>query len=338
MRIIFVGFGVVGQSIAKVLEEKKEELIKIYGVDPKTVAVVDSGGAAIDPQGLDLDVLIKLKESGVSVATYPDCGYRVRDALGVIREVEADVMLETTPTNIADSSLGISNIETALKFGMNVVTTNKGPLARAMPALMEIAAYNGVELKFSGTVGGGTPILEVAKKCLLGDRILSIRGVLNGTTNYILTCMSDEKASMEEALRDAQRLGYAESDPSYDLDGVDAAVKLVIIANWIMDMGVSIDDVEVQGIRCVTLKDVEDAKRGGEVIKLVGSVGGDLSVKPQRIQERDPLNVGGTLNAASFTTELSGVINLVGKGAGGVETASAALRDLIDIKNHLSYR
>jgi homoserine dehydrogenase len=338
MRIIFIGFGVVGQSLARIFQKKKKTLTQLYGIDPQTVAVVDSKGAAIDSKGLDLDEILKMKDSNKSVSEHREVGNPQKTGIDVIREMDAEVMFETTPTNILDSSKGIINIESALKAGINVVTTNKGPLARAMPSLMEMAAYNEVELRFSGTVGGGTPFLKLAKQCLQGDRIITLKGILNGTTNYILTQMADEQISMEKALTDAQQLGYAESDPTNDLDGIDAAVKVVILANWIMNRSVSIDNVEIEGIRQVSQKDIKEAKKAREVIKLLGSVDEELSVKPQRISEKDALNVKNTLNAVSFTTEHSGTITLTGKGAGGVETASAALRDLIDIKNNLSIK
>jgi len=246
------------------------------------------------------------------------------------------VFLEFTPTNLPDAEPGLTHIESAIKKGLNVITTNKGPLAIAMPSLLELADYQRVQFRFSGTVGGGTPYLDFAKKCLSGDKIRSIQGILNGTTNYILTRMFDAGITMKEALEEASRAGYAEADPSYDINGIDTASKLVIISNWIMGKRVSIHDVEIEGISNVTLDQVDQAKRSGNAMKLVGSVDdSQLSVRPRPVPLDDPLCVKGTLNAVVFKTEQVGNLTVTGRGAGGSETASAALRDLIDIKTAL---
>ena len=152
-----------------------------------------------------------------------------------------------------------------------------------MPALTELANYNKVYLRFSGTVGAGTPVLEFAKNCLQGDRIVSIRGILNGTTNYILSEMDEKHISYDEALAAAQKLGFAEADPTMDVDGYDAAAKLVIMANWIMDRKVTIKDVKINGIRNVSAQDIEDASNRGRIIKLIGSIGETLKVEPTQI-------------------------------------------------------
>ncbi|MEM2842986.1 MAG: homoserine dehydrogenase [Candidatus Bathyarchaeia archaeon] len=335
MKIVIIGFGVVGKALAKILMNKKEELIKSYGVHPKVVAIVDRGGALINPEGLDLNLAFKADEYGGTVASDENYGYKDVKAIDVIDEVESDVIIELTPTNIKDGQPGLTHIEAALKKAVHVITVNKGPLALALPALMDLANYNKVFLKFSGTVGGGTPVLDLAKKCLIGDKIISVKGVLNGTTNYILTKMHKEELSMEEALKEAQKLGYAEADPSYDVEGIDSACKLVIIANWIMNKRISIKDVKIEGIRKVTLKDVNEAKKRGSFIKLIGEINEEAFVKPMEISTANPLCVNGTLNAVSFNAENSGEITIVGKGAGGRETASAIIRDLIDIKLNL---
>ena len=252
--------------------------------------------------------------------------------LDVIEEVEADTVVEATPTRIVDGEPGLSHIKAALRRKMHVITTNKGPLAIALPALMELADYKNVALRFSGTVGAGTAILDFGKKCLLGDRILSIRGILNGTTNYILTRMGEGGATMEEALKEAQLAGYAEADPTYDIEGIDTACKLVIMANWLMGRDVTINDVNIRGITEVTQSEVAEAKGKGCEVKLIGAIEEKIWVRPTVIEGNHPLAVDGTLNAVSFKTEYAGEITMVGKGAGGTETAGAVLRDLIDIR------
>jgi homoserine dehydrogenase len=219
---------------------------------------------------------------------------------------------------------------------LNVITTNKGPIAAALPSLLELARYQKVNLKFSGTVGGGIPILTFAKKCLAGCKIESIEGILNGTTNHILTRMLDAGITLDEALKEAQIAGYAEADPSYDINGLDTASKLVIMSNWILEKRVSIGDVDIEGISKVSVEEVENAKRSRKAIKLIGRINdSEISVHPRAVPDDSPICVKGTLNAVLFKTDLAGEITMAGRGAGGTETASAVLRDIIDIKSAL---
>lgn len=336
MRIILIGFGVVGQSFAQILIRREAELVKNFGFHPRIVAIVDKGGAAINPKGLNLEEMLLLKSEKGTMAANHEYGQVGRSALDVLESVEAEALVEATPTNIKNGEPALSHIKTAFKTGKHVVTTNKGPLALALPALTELADYNKVYLRFSGTVGAGTPILELAKKCLLGDRIVSVRGILNGTTNYILTEMDEKHITFQQALETAQKLGYAEADPMMDVDGLDAACKLVIIANWIMNKKVTLKDVNVQGIRNITVQAIEEAAKKGCTIKLIGSINGNLKVKPTEISRHDPLSVGGVLNAVTFVSEFAGEETIIGRGAGGMETASAILRDLLDIKQNLA--
>ncbi len=336
MRIILVGWGVVGQSLAQILLRREKELVKKYGFRPRVVAIVDKGGAATNPKGLDLEQMLSLKSEKGTVATDSKNGHPDMSALDVIESVEAEAMVEVTPTNIKDGEPTLSHFKTAFRTGKHVVTTNKGPLALALPALTELADYNNVYLRFSGTVGAGTPVLEFAKKCLLGDRIVSIRGILNGTTNYILSEMDEKHITFQEALKGAQKLGYAEADPTMDVDGIDAAAKLVIMANWIMDKKVTLKDVKIRGIRDVSLQTLEGAAAKGSTIKLIGSIEENLKVEPTQISRHDPLCVGGALNAVTFVSEFAGEQTIVGRGAGGMETASAILRDLLDIKQSIA--
>ncbi|MCK5563287.1 homoserine dehydrogenase, partial [Candidatus Bathyarchaeota archaeon] len=263
MRIILIGYGVVGQGLTNILLRRHLENLKDYGFNPKIVAIVDRGGAAMNPKGLNSEKMLARKKHDGTVAADPEFGHPQMSPLAVIESVEAEVMVEATSTNVKNGEPGLSNIKTAFKTGKHVVTTNKGPLALAFPALTELADYNKVYLRFSGTVGGGIPVLELAKKCLLGDKIVAIRGILNGTTNYILTEMEEKRITFQQALESAQKLGYAETDPSMDIDGIDAACKVVIMANWIMNKKFVLKDVNVQGIRGVTLQALERAYKRG---------------------------------------------------------------------------
>jgi len=339
MRIILVGFGVVGKGVTTILASRTQEKHKDYGFNPKIVAIADIDGAVINPRGLSPEKLEKIKIKGYPISKDPDFGRPGISALDVIESVEAEVVVEVTPVNIKNGEPALSHITKAFKTGKHVVTTNKGPLALAMPALTELAEYNNVYLRFSGTVGGGTPMLEFAKRCLAGDRILAIRGILNGTTNYILTEMSQNHVSFQNALASAQRLGYAEREPTMDIDGFDTACKVVILSNWIMNKKITLKDVDRTGIRDVSLQMLEEAAARNSTVKLIGSIEDDkISVKPTEISVTNPLCVSGVLNAITFTTEYAAEQTLIGRGAGGVETASAVLRDLLDIRRKLANR
>ena len=330
MRIILCGFGVVGQSLVKLFESRAEDLYAKYGIKPRVVGVFDSKGSAVDSSGLDLEKLVNTKKKYGTVKNYSKIKNKM-SGIEMIKNVEADVLIETTASNYKDAEPGMTHITSAMKKGMHVISVNKGPLALAFPSLLELAQYNQVSLKFSGTVGGGTPILDYAKDSLRGERITSFAGILNGTTNYILTNMSNG-LSFESALKDAQDKGYVEADESLDLDGLDAAAKLVILANWIMGMKVTMPDIKCTGIRNVTTEDIKNAAKKNCAIKLIASCDKELEVAPKEISIEDPLCVNGTLNAISFTSEHSGTQTIIGKGAGGMETASSILRDLLDIR------
>lgn len=332
MRLILLGFGVVGQSFVKLLLSHSTDLYNDYGIKPKVVACADNGGVVTCDQGLDLDRLLNVKKKKKSIIHYGAKGNR-SEILDVIENIDAEVVIELTPTNIVDGEPGKNHIISAMKSGKNVITVNKGPLALEFPSLMELAEYNRIAFKFSGTVGGGTPILEFAKRCLKGDRIISFEGILNGTTNYILSKMY-EGLNFSEALQDASEKGYAEKDPTLDVDGFDAAAKLVIASNFVMNMKSTMKDVSREGIRDVKPSQVLTERKNGNAMKLIASCDGkNLVVKPKPVSMKDPICVDGILNAITFTCQHSGQQTIIGKGAGGMETASAILRDLIDIRS-----
>jgi homoserine dehydrogenase len=336
LRVILVGFGVVGQSFAKLLLSRSADLYSQYGLKPRIAACIDNKGSAVSPAGLDLERLLAAKRDKGTVGAYERS--EKFNPIQVIENVEAEVVIECTPTDLVSGEPGTSHIISAMRTGKNVISINKGPLALAFPSLIELANYNGVMFRFSGTVGGGTPILEFAKRCLKGDRIMSFQGILNGTTNYILSKM-EEGLTYQDALKDAKEKGYAEAKPELDTDGYDAAAKLVIMANWIMGMKVTMKDVARTGISKVTVADVQRAQSHGNAIKLIASSDSRrLEVKPTEVSKKDPICVNGTLNAVTFASEHSGSQTIIGRGAGGMETASAILRDLIEIRDTIFER
>lgn len=333
MRIILVGFGIVGQSFAKLIMSRSADLYTCYGMKPRIVACVDRTSSVISPGGVEPQRLLNMKKENTAVGRYQKNEERFTP-VQVIENVDAEVMVECTPTDLSSGEPGMSHIISAMKSGKHVISVNKGPLALAFPSLIELANYNGVNLRFSGTVGGGTPILEFAKRCLRGDRIMTFKGILNGTTNYILSKM-EEGLNYEEALADAKKKGFAEAIPSLDTEGYDAAAKLVIMANWIMGMKVTMKDVTRVGITEIRALDVKRASQRHNAIKLIASCDNKaIEVKPTEVAKTDPICVNGTLNAVTFSSEHSGQQTIIGRGAGGMETASAILRDLIEIREN----
>ena len=333
MRIILAGFGTVGQALAQVLHDDEDRIVRAYGFQPQLTTIIDSRGSCTDEAGLNIPLALKTKKDLGTVAKYPGKGRRNNDSNHLISNSEAEVVVETTPTNFKDGEPGLSNIRTALANGKHVVTANKGPLALAMPALLELADHRRRQLRFSGTVGGGTPFLDFAAKCMPGERIIRIRGILNGTTNYILTRMENASLTFEKALGEAQKKGYAEKTPTNDIEGFDTAAKIVIIANWVLKKKYSLRDLEITGITKVTPLKLNRAKASGAKIKLVGRIEeSSASVSPEQVPTDDPTCVPDTLNALTFSTEHAGDITLIGPGAGGERTASAIVRDLVSIR------
>ncbi|MCL7413453.1 MAG: homoserine dehydrogenase [ANME-2 cluster archaeon] len=328
VRLSIVGFGAVGQGVARAILQKKDYLA---GMDIELVVlgIADRGGACVGPDGVDLKAAIKRKKEIGSVATSDFT------PLDVIKDIDHDIVVDATPTNIDDGEPGLTFMLEAFRHRRHVVTSNKGPLALKYSMLYDEARKNGVQFRFEATVGGAMPILNLAHDALAGNRIMSIEGILNGTCNYILSRMTEEGLSYEQVLGEAQELGIAETDPSYDVEGIDTACKLVILANSIFGMDVTYDDVDVTGITKITPESLSLAGAEGMLIKLIGEVrdGEDAIIKvvPKLVPKNHPLAVSGTLNVALLRTDMAGPICVKGRGAGSIETASAILSDIIAI-------
>jgi len=333
LRAILVGFGVVGTGVAKVLEEKARELEKNYGLGVDVVAICEASGCVVDEKGVDLGQALRLKAAG-KLESHPS--YREERSLSVIKQEPADVVIEMTPTNIKTGEPGLGHIQAAFSTGKSVITSNKGPLALHYWELVEAARKAGRHFLFEATVCGGMPTMNMVRHCLQLNRITSIKGILNGTTNYILTKMHENNMGFSAALQEAKELGYAEADPTYDIDGIDAAAKLVILANSVLGQKRRYADVKRVGIDKVTMEAVALAKANNFVIKLIGEVDSEsLTVAPRLLHKLHPLNVGGTLNALLFEADLAKEVIVIGRGAGQIETASAILNDLIELSRRI---
>lgn len=331
MNIAFIGFGTVGQGLAKMLNEKKAHLKSIYGFEYKVVGIVDLvKGSVYSPDGIDLGKILSICEKKGKI------GEEKISSIELIKKDCVDVIIEVTPTNLNDGEPGMSHMKEAFKNGKHVVTTNKGPIALAYKELKKIADKNDAFLKFEGTVLSGTPAINLATMDLAGVSIKSIEGILNGTTNYILTEIEKGK-SYEEVLKKAQNLGYAEADPTADVEGYDALAKIVILAKTVMNGDINIKDVPREGITEIKKEKVESAIKNGKKMKLIARAWREgnkimAKVSPEEISTEHPLaNVNGVLNAITFTTGVAGEITIIGPGAGGSSAGYALLTDLLSI-------
>lgn len=344
LKLALIGFGVVGQGVAKILRDKASYLKSRYGVEFLITAVSDvKKGAVADPAGLDPAALLEHLETHGDLTRFaaPEQGW---DALTTIRKANADVVVEASWTDVKTGGAALSHLREAFACGKHVVTTNKGPMVVAPWEMLEAAARAGVEFRFEGTVMSGTPVISTAWKGLRGCEITGFSGILNGTTNFMLTRM-EQGLTYQQALAEAQRLGYAEADPSGDVLGWDAAGKVVILANTVLRVPLKLEDVQLaQGITEIAPEDVERARAAGERWKLVAEAKVEdgkvhASVLAKRLPLSDPLaGVMGPTNAVTFHTDLLGPVTIVGAGAGQKETAFAVLSDLLDIHAALSAR
>ena len=318
------------------LEEHQQALELKYGLRWKTTAIATANhGCITSTAGIDLLEAALCVERGGNLAELPECD-AIREPLSVVKSCSADVLFETTPLNAVDGEPATTHIRKALARGVHVVTANKGPIAFAYSELKALAAEAGAHFRFEGTVMDGAPVFNLVADCLPGVRVLGFSGVLNSTTNLILTAMESGHL-FDEALAEAQRLGIAEANADYDIDGWDAAMKAVALANVLMSADARPLDVAREGIRNIRVEDLKDAARSGMAIRLVarGKLAADgvkLSVAPESVPLTSALgSVSGTSNVLAIETDLMGEIAIVEKDPGVEQTAYALLSDFIRI-------
>lgn len=335
-RLALIGFGNVGQGFAQILHDSSEELSQRYDIELQIVAVCDFlKGSIYDPEGFNPALLLETMRLGGQLNQVKAKRYGW-DALETINNSNADIVLELSYTDLTTGEPALTHIRAALKQGKHVVTTNKGPIALNYTELAALARQQQVQIGAEGTVMSGTPAIRLGQEQLAGAGISRIQGILNGTTNYILTQM-ETGAGYEEALADAQARGYAEADPAGDVEGIDAAGKVVILANLLMGASLTMADVDRTGISGLTADEIAEAKEAGERWKLIGTVdntGNEIqaNVRPVRLPLNHPLAaVSGATNAITYSTELLGDVTLVGPGAGRIETGYALIGDILAI-------
>ena len=335
-RLAIVGLGNVGQRLLELIQLKRDSLRARLDLELSVVGVCDSTGGAEGAAGLDIAKLLALKRAKQGIAAYPTGARAEMLPLDMVRTVAADVVVELTPTNLKDGEPGLSVIRDALARKMPVVTANKGPLVLAYPELAALAQKNGAPLLHSAAVTGGLPTLNIGTRDLGVTVIEKFEGIVNGTTNYILSRMAQGQ-SYAEALKHAQDIGMAEADPTLDVDGWDAANKLVIIANMVLRRPTTLKDVTVEGIRKITSADIAAAEEHRQTIKLLAlaeRVGKNynLSVRPTLLDKSHPLaRLGAGTMGVIYHTDINGTIFAAIEEEDPYPTAAAVLRDIVQI-------
>lgn len=342
-KLALVGFGGVNRALAQLIAERNESWKNELGFTLKIVGVTDLFlGSVIGRDGLDAALLANLPAVKGAFAQLPG-GEAVALNEAVIKESGADIIAEATFTNPVDGEPATSFCRWALESGKHVVTTNKGPIALHGGELKDLAQRNNVAFEYEGSVMSGTPVIRLARQLLAGSSIVGFEGILNGTSNFVLTRM-EGGLGFAEAVSEAQALGYAEADPTADVEGHDVRLKVVILANELLDAKLNVNDVSCSGIASLGLGDIEKARQDGARWKLIGAAtrhadgSVSASVEPRLLNHDHPLAaICGATNAVSFATDLLGAVTVSGPGAGRTETAFALLSDIISIHQSVAH-
>jgi homoserine dehydrogenase len=333
--LALLGFGNVGQAFAHLLMRKQQAIESQYEITFRVTGIATGHhGAAIDPEGIGLEGALALLArhaslNELSVAPLP------QDALDFIDRCGADVLFENTPVNYASGQPAVDHLRRALELGMHAITANKGPVVHAYRELKELANNRGRKFYFESTVMDGAPIFSLYRETLPAAHLRSFRGVLNSTTNLILTRM-EAGESFEQAVAYAQTIGVAETDPSGDIDGWDASVKVAALTTVLMDVPLKPAEVERQGIRDITLQEIERARVQGKRWKLVCSAerqgdGVQARVQPEMVGIDSPLyGVDGTTSIVQFESDVLGLLSVIEANPGPDTTAYGLLADFIN--------
>ncbi len=338
LRLAIIGFGTVGQGFAELLAARQDSIRHDFGLEVTIVSVANARYGFIYRQtGLDIPTLLELAASRRPLTEHPSVTHWANTLEG-LTATDADVLAEATGTNLHDAEPGISHIRTALARGMHVITANKGPGALAAEELFALAQQHGVELRMESTVMAGTPVLSTIREGMAGAQISAIRGILNGTTNYILSAMASGR-DYNDVLVEAQAQGYAEADPTADVEGYDALAKILILSSLVFGRSLKPGDVYRQGITAITREQVQRADANGQRIKLVASIVShpgeaklEAKVAPVELPLSDPLaRVDGVTNAITIHSDTLPEVTVIGPGAGRLQTGQGLLADLLAI-------
>lgn len=334
IRVALLGFGNVGRAFARLLKNKQEEIARQYGIAFVVTGIATARhGIAIDHGGLDPVRCALMVKNGETLDNV-HAGVPVGDNFEFIRESGADALAEITPLVPDSGQPATDHVREALGAGMHVVTANKGPAAFAYRPLVELAREKGVSFRIEGTVMDGAPVFSMLDRVLPATRVLGFRGVLNSTTNFVLTSM-EEGLPPEDALRQAQALGITEDNYGYDLAGWDAAVKAALLVNVLMGGSVAPPSVTRTGIEHITTRTVIEANRQGRRFKLIAEAHSHdqeifVRVVPRMLPLNDPLSqVNGASTALTLVTDTLGELTITLKDPTTSQTAYALLSDLI---------
>jgi homoserine dehydrogenase len=340
LKLAFSGFGNVARSFARMITDRGTELANTVDLRWTTTAIATANhGCITATEGIDVVKAAACVERGGNLVELIGAT-SISDPLTLIQSCNADILLETTPLSIEDGEPAITHIRSALARGIHVITANKGPIAFAYGELRSLARAHAVSFRFEGSVMDGTPVFNLVEFCLPGARVLGFSGVLNSTTNLILTGMESGRA-FEDSLEEARRRGIAEANSGYDIDGWDAAVKTVALANVLMNADARPGDVVREGICKIGPEDLESAAQSGMAVRLISRgrrIGNHvkLSVAPGRVPLSSALgSVRGTSNVLVLETDLMGEIAVVENDPGIEQTAYALLSDLLTIRKDL---
>lgn len=317
VKIGLVGTGTVGGGCLDILGNHKQDFLRHFGIDLELTRVCSRDPQAAASRGLQ----------DIFTTDYHD----------VINDPEIDIVVEL----IGGTGVAKSVIVEALQAGKHVVTANKAIMATSGEEIMDLAEEKGLEIAFEASVGGGIPIIDPLKHSLIANRIDSIMGIVNGTTNYMLTRMDEDSLDYDAALKEAQERGFAEADPTADVDGLDAAAKIAILASIAFNSRVTMDQVYTEGIRRISPVDLANAHDSGYVVKLVaharrGESGVDVRVHPTMIPEDHQLaTVNGVFNAIFVEGDAVGQTMFFGEGAGAGPAASAVMGDVLEVARHV---
>lgn len=333
-KLALLGFGNVGRALARLLHNKQAELRERYDIQFSVTGIATGRhGAAIDPSGLDYLRAVELVEAGAPIESLSRL--QIRDNSDFLRNCGADVLFENTPVNHASGRPAIDHLRLALELGMHAITANKGPVVHAYRDLKELSSRQGKKFYFESTVMDGAPIFSLFRSALPAAKLLGLRGILNSTTNLILGRM-EKGESLEAAIKYAQAVGLAETDPSADVDGWDAAIKVAALITVLMEVPFTPQQVERTGIRLITFEMINRAREQGKRWKLVCSAEREGSsakgrVAPELVSPSSPLySVEGSSSIVEFHTDTLTSLSIVEGNPGPLTTAYGLLADFIN--------
>ena len=339
IQFLLIGLGNMGRRFCETLLKKDTLLRRRYGLELCLVGAADSRGAAYDPViGLDPEMVVHLKQAGGTIADYPGAGRPGWQAPELVATAKADLLLEASPVNLKQGAEpGLTCIRTALQRGMHIVTPNKGPLVVAYQELHDMAAAQGVQLRFDGTVAGGLPALYLGQRDLRGAEIHRLEAVPNLVTSYIMDLLADG-LPREEVLARARQEGALEADGSWDLEGWDAAAKLVILGNAVLEYPARLEEVTLTGITALSSDVLRAARERGNRYRLLARAERrsdgtyHLSVAPVPLPPDHPLgHLGRKQMGVVFSTDIYGTITAIIDEPDPVPSAATMLRDILDI-------